>query len=78
MFNDYDYDYEVEKFEEGEVYYLPKHVEEYDIDILSLEESIENAYIDMGYSMEDKNLQPMRNTSFRTATAYFPAVGTAA
>ena len=36
MFNDYEFDYEVEKFEEGEVYYLPKHVEEYDIDIRAL------------------------------------------
>ena len=64
MFNDYDYDYEVEKFEEGDVYYLPKHVEEFDIDILSLEESIENAYIDMGYSMEDKNLYNLINSLF--------------
>lgn len=64
MFNDYEFDYEVEKFEEGEVYYLPKHVEEYDIDILSLEESMENAYISMGYSVEDKNLYNLINSLF--------------
>lgn len=64
MFNDYEFDYEVEKFEEGEVYYLPKHVEEYDIDILSLEESMENAYISMGYSIEDKNLYNLINSLF--------------
>ena len=64
MFNDYEFDYEVEKFEEGEVYYLPKHVEEYDIDILSLEESMENAYISMGYSLEDKNLYNLINSLF--------------
>jgi hypothetical protein len=64
MFNDYEFDYEVEKFEDGEVYYLPKHVEEYDIDILSLEESMENAYISMGYSVEDKNLYNLINSLF--------------
>lgn len=64
MFNDYEFDYEVEKFEDGEVYYLPKHVEEYDIDILSLEESMENAYISMGYSIEDKNLYNLINSLF--------------
>jgi hypothetical protein len=64
MFNDYEFDYDVEKFEEGEVYYLPKHVEEYDIDILSLEESMENAYISMGYSVEDKNLYNLINSLF--------------
>lgn len=64
MFNDYEFDYEVEKFEEGEVYYFPKHVEEYDIDILSLEESMENAYISMGYSVEDKNLYNLINSLF--------------
>ncbi len=64
MFNDYEFDYEIEKFEEGEVYYLPKHVEEYDIDIFTLEESIENTYANMGYSLEDKNLYNLINSLF--------------
>ena len=64
MFNELDYEYEVEKFDEGEVYYFPKPVEEYDIDILSLEESIESAYVNMGYSLEDKNLYNLINSLF--------------
>lgn len=64
MFNELDYEYEIEKFDEGEVYYFPKHVEEYDIDILSLEESIESAYVNMGYSLEDKNLYNLINSLF--------------
>ena len=39
-------------------------IEEYDIDILSLEESMENAYISMGYSIEDKNLYNLINSLF--------------
>ena len=64
MFNDYEFDYEVEKFEEGEVFTLARHVEEYDIDIFILEDSIEDEYVHMGYGVSDKNLYNLVKSLF--------------